>query len=246
MARKSAAFALAATAMVGAQAQESNFGISLGTKVWLSEWTTWFNAVNENNDEVVTQRSSDTKAIVIPVLSMRYKDFIASFSGAVKTEHEFPRPGTTSKFKRKEQDLNLGYYLTPGLAATVGYKRFSQISSSSGNTIFEVAGPTIGLSATSNLAGGFSVYGALGLGPLKVKDSATDFKADYSLSEVGLAYTVGLGRFVRSITFTGGYRTQIVKAKDILVRDLDNVLPSARQHASDVTQGFTLGIVASF
>lgn len=229
-----------------AQAQESNFGLNFGTKVWVADWSTWFVQTNSSNQEFISQESAETKAMVIPQLSFRYRDFIGSVSGAVNTTHSFERFGGPAEFKRREADANFGYYITPGLAATVGYKKFDQINAS-GAKIYQVSGPTLGVSAASALSGGFSVYGALGIGVLSIKGSE-DVSADYSLNEVGLGYTLALGRFVKAININLGYRMQVIKAKGVPLSS-DTTVPTApviKQDARDTTQGFTLAAVVAF
>jgi hypothetical protein len=228
-----------------AQAQESDFTMTFGTKVWVAEWSTWFLDENTNNDQVINQKSAKAKAIVIPQLGFRYKDFVGSVSGSIASKHEFTQPGVTAEFKRRELDVNFGYYITPGLAASLGYKKFDQIDAA-GNKVYQVSGPTIGVSAASPLSGGFSVYGALGLGALRIKSAPANVSADYSLSEVGLGYTVPLGRFVKSMNLSAGYRTQVIKARGIELADTTGTVGSVKQDARDVTQGFTLGAVFAF
>lgn len=229
-----------------AQAQESNFGLNFGTKVWVADWSTWFIHRVPGDPEYIVQESAKTKAMVIPQLSFRYRDFIGSVSGAVNSTHSFEEFGGPAEYKRREADANFGYYITPGLAATLGYKKFDQIDSA-GVKIYQVSGPTVGVSAASSLAGGFSVYGALGVGVLSIKGSE-DVSADYSLSEVGLAYTLPLGRFVKAINLNLGYRMQVIKAKGMtLSSDYGNAAaPVIKQDARDTTQGFTLAAVVAF
>lgn len=228
------------------QAQESNFGLNFGTKVWVADWSTWFVEENGSNQEFITQESAKSKAMVIPQLSFRYRDFIGSVSGAVNSTHSFERFGGPAEFKRREADVNFGYHLTPGLAATIGYKKFDQITSA-GVKIYQVSGPTVGVSAASPLSGGFSVYGALGVGVLSIKGSQ-DVSADYSLSEVGLGYTLPLGRFVKAVNFNLGYRMQVIKAKGVTLSSdtTDPTAPVIKQDARDTTQGFTLAAVVAF
>lgn len=239
--------ALTLAASAGAvQAQESNFGVTFGTKVWVAEWSTWLRDTSTSQDDVINQQSSRAKAIIIPQVSFRYRDFIGSVSAAVPSKHEFTEPSATTEYKRQEVDANFGYSITPGLTASLGFKKFDQIAPS-GVKIFQVSGPTLGVSAASPLTNGFSVYGALGIGALKIKsDTVEDFKADYSLSEVGLAYTLPFGRFIRSMNFTVGYRMQVIKARGVVLEDNDGPNAPIRTDARDVTQGFTLGATFAF
>lgn len=234
-----------ACAAGAAQAQESNFGVTFGTKVWAAQWSTWLDEVSGvTGNSIISQKSADTRAIVIPQLSFRYRDFIGSVSGGVPSTHEFPAQGGSLEFERREIDANFGYHITPGLTASVGFKKFDQLTST-GAKLYQVSGPTVGVSAASSLTGGFSVYGALGIGFLKIKGAA-DSSADYSLSEVGLGYTLPLGGFVKSLSFTGGYRMQVIKARGVLLNNPGGQSPAAETDASDVTQGFTLGAVLAF
>jgi hypothetical protein len=249
--RNIAALTLAAAA-TAAQAQESNLNIVIGAKFWYADWTTWFTADTPNDPpagapatysrEIVQQVAAKSKLISIPQISIRYGDFIGSVSAALKSTQEFSEPGLSYRFEREEIDANLGYYLTPGLAATVGFKKFSQ-SVPGGATFYEVSGPTFGLSGSAQLSGGFSMYGALGLGRLTLK-GVQDAKSTYSLSEVGLAYTIPTGRLLKAISLTAGYRNQVLVAKDLSLTDTQN--NTVKQDARDVTQGLTFGLVAVF
>ncbi|MBL0728809.1 hypothetical protein [Piscinibacter sp. HJYY11] len=236
-----------ALAAGAAQAQDSNFGVTFGTKVWFAEWSTWVGDVNTVQDDVINQLSSEAKPIIIPQVSFRYRDFIGSLSFAVPKTYEFKEPSGRWEFERREIDANFGYSITPGLTASVGFKKFDQINAPTGTKAYQVSGPTLGVSAASPLAGGFSVYGALGIGVLKIKsDTNADFKADYSLSEVGLGYTVPFSRFIRSMNFSVGYRSQVIKARDVVLTDRTGTFPPVKTDARDVTQGFTLGAVFAF
>lgn len=210
-----------------AGAQDSGLGLSLGLKVWRTQWTTFSYA---NNGTVLTQAPADDKAVTIPVLGLRWRDFTASLSGYGSTNFQLQDGPVNS---RREFDLNLGYAVSPGVAVTLGYKKYRQ----QGERIYELAGPTLGLSATAPLAGAFSMYGTLGLGRMKdTPASNVYFDAGYQLSEVGFAYNLGTGSWPRALLFTFGYRMQVLISKDAL----------GTQDARDLTQGFALGVIAVF
>jgi hypothetical protein len=216
----------ATTGVVHAQA--SNLDISLGLKAWNAQWTTF--GYSDDGSQIIQVPAKD-KVVLIPLLSVRYQDFIGSISGFVPTDFEL-EGGTINK--RKELDLNVGWLFAPGVAATLGYKRLGQAGD--GNN-YELHGPTIGLSATAPIRGGISIYGTLGLGRLKsTSGSNVKFDADYQLSELGLAYSLPLSGIPRALTFTAGYRIQILTSKEAL----------GSQDARDLTQGFTLGALARF
>jgi opacity protein-like surface antigen len=215
-----------------AWAQDSNLGFFAGVRVWNVDWTTWGYGRDSSGQRATTQQPTQTKTLLIPVAGARWRDFLVSVGGFSSTTFTYPDGST---IQRKELDLNLGWYVTPGTALTVGYKRTAQMVP---GTNFELAGPTIGLSATAPLGNGFSLYGLLGLGRLKPKGNVI-LDADYQLTEVGTAYNVPVGRFVRSITLTAGYRMQVINSKDVLS-------PDRTQNARDLTQGFNLGVSGVF
>jgi hypothetical protein len=219
---------LLACACGAAQAQESSVDVSVGLKAWDTQWTTWG---YDNNGTVITQVPAKDKVVLIPQLSVRYRDFVGSLSGLPPTTF---RLNDGAENRRKEFDANVGWLFTPGVAATVGYKRVGQAAD--GNN-YELAGPTLGLSATAPIRNGFSLYGNFGYGWLKsTSGSNVKFDADYQLSEVGFAFATGTGAIPRAVTVTLGYRIQVLNSKE--------ALPG--QDARDLTQGFTLGVLAVF
>jgi hypothetical protein len=218
-----------------AQAQESNFDISVGLKPWRTQWTTFGYNIDDFGTLFLTQLPAKDKTVFIPLLSARYRDFVASISGFAPTDFELPDGAAT----RKEFDANVGWLFTPGVAATIGYKKVGQTGAA---FTYNLTGPTVGLSATAPVRGAFSLYGTLGLGRMKsTGDSTVEFDADYQLSEVGFAYTLALGGIPRALTFTLGYRMQTWQSKEALVVQGDRTVD-----AHDVTQGLTLGLVARF
>lgn len=217
-----------------AQAQDAGLGISAGLKAWSTHWTTWGYGSDSDGNPAITQSPTNKKTLTIPVLGLRWRDFIASIGGFGSTTFTYP---DTSTITRKELDVNVGYYLSPGAAVTLGYKRTGQRA---GQNNYELGGPTLGLTATSPLAGGFSVYGLLGLGRLKETGSSNVlFDADYQLSEVGVSYLLPIGGWLRALSFTAGYRMQVINSRDALS-------PGPRQDARDLTQGFTFGVIGAF
>jgi hypothetical protein len=226
-----AAFLLACVAGA-AHAQESNFDMSVGLRAWNAQWTTFSYGLNfDGTAEAITQAPMKDKVLLIPVLTARYRDFTASLSGFAPTTFD-SLDGEPNR--RKEFEVNLGWLFIPGVAATIGYKRLGQF----GDGInYDLGGPTIGLTATAPIRGAAAMYGGLGLGRLKsTSGSIVKFDADYQLVEVGLAYSVGLDAIAKAVTFTLGYRVQVLSSKDAL----------DSQDARDLTQGFTLGVLARF
>jgi opacity protein-like surface antigen len=232
-----AAFALGLAG--SAQAQDAKFSISVGAKAWSTQWTTfgYYSALpGATTADVVTQVPAKDKVVLLPLLSVRYRDLVAAITAYQSTDHDLS-DGTRNA--RSEFDASLGYFVLPGVAVTLGYKKVSQ-RDLAGQYRYEPAGPVLGLNATAPVGGAFSVYGGLGLGKLKTSSSNdprdVQFKADYRLTEVGLAYTLGTERVVKALSFTAGYRTQVLSSKEAL----------GSQDGRDLTQGLTLGLIATF
>lgn len=214
-----------------AQAQASDLTVSLGLKAWHTQWTTFSYDTNAGGDPVLTQVPAKDKLVVVPQLSMRWRDFTGSLSAYPSTNHDFVAGGRGT---RKELDLNVGYFVAPSVAVTLGYKKLSQRD---GDALYELDGPVLGVSATAPLGHGYALYGTLGIGRMKDTGASTvHFKADYQLSELGLAYNLAIDRLPRTLTFTLGYRTQVLSSKEAL----------GAQDGRDLTQGLTFGLVASF
>lgn len=217
-----------------ALAQDAGLSVSVGARAWYAQWTTFSYFTENNVNRALTQVSADNKLVLVPTVSVRYGDFVGTLSAVPSTTFTFADGGSGT---RKEFDLNLGYTVMPGLTMTLGYKKVSQRD---GNVRYEPAGPVAGLSANAPLSGAFSMYGALGFGRLKTPTSGGDevvkFKADYRLTEVGLAYALNTGGLPMRWTFTAGYRIQVMGSKEAF----------GTQDGRDTTQGFTFGALATF
>ena len=217
-----------------ALAQDPGLSVSIGARAWYTEWTTFSYLVQGGDNVALTQVSASNKLLLVPLLSVRYGNFVGSASFVPSTQFSFADGGSG---KRKEFDANIGYSVLPGLTFTLGYKSVSQRD---GSTRYEPSGVVAGLNANAPLGGLFSVYGNLGLGRLKTPTSGgkevVKFKADYRLTELGLAYTLNAGGWPQRWTFTGGYRIQVMGSKEAF----------GTQDGRDTTQGFTLGVIATF
>jgi len=213
-----------------AQAQELSW--SVGAKAWNTQWTTFGYDTNSANQTVLIQVAARDKTVLIPLLSARYGDFVGSISGYRPTDYSFVDGSGGNA--RKELDANVGYFVLPGLALTVGYKKVGQRA---GTDNYELGGLTAGLSATAPLSPSVGLYGSFGLGRMKDTGASTvKFDADYRLSEVGLAYSLPMDGRIKALSFTLGYRTQVLSSKRAL----------GDQDGRDITQGFTFGLVATF
>lgn len=231
---KSLILALLSCGAVGAHAQQSDLSFSVGLRGWQTEWDTFSYYVDQGNDNsVVVQAPAKDKFVLLPVLSARYRDFTASLSLYPSTDHDFVNG---DRGTRKELDFNVGYFVLPSVALTLGYKKIEQ-GEATGSNVYALSGPVAGVSATAPLRPDLALYGSFGMGWMKSTGSSTvKFDADYRLGEVGLAYTIPTGSFAKAVTLTAGYRTQVLTSKEAL----------GDQDGRDLTQGFTLGAIVSF
>lgn len=214
-----------------AQAQEADFGLAVGLKVWNTQWTTFGYDSNAGGQQVLKQVPAKDETVLIPQLSARYRSVVASLSRYQPTDHDFVAGGAN---RRKELDVNVGYLVTPAVALTLGYKKVGQ---SDGTDNYELAGAVFGASATAPLGSGFALYGSFGIGRMKDTAASTvKFDADYRLTELGLAYSLPLDRWLKTLTFTAGWRTQVLSSKEAL----------GDQDGRDLTQGLAFAMLASF
>lgn len=242
-------FAAAAQAQDGEGARAgSDWTFVAGLKVWSNRWSSWdvFQTLNENAEPSPTLAtlSSNRATALIPQLGLRWKDWLFSLSQMQRTDYVLTTPfAEDAPGSRDEQDASIGYYLLPGLAATLGYKKVAQHF----GTGYTWKGPIAGLNATAPLSPAMSVYATLGYGSmaahLGVPDDAgrSRLRAGYLLQEAGLAWTFAETRGPRALTLTLGWRSQTVTMCDYAVGDA-----TTRTDVRDITQGLTLGLVAAF
>jgi hypothetical protein len=218
-----------------ALAQEPGLSVSAGLRVWYAGWTTFSYLDDGRGNRALVQSSADDKLVLLPALSLRYGDLLASFSALPSTRFALDNDIGT----RQEYDLNLGYTVMPGLTLTAGYKTVSQ-RGSSGN--YRPRGAVVGMTANAPLSGPVFLYGSFGAGRLKTPSGDDiQFVADYRLTELGLAYSFTTDSVLRRLSFTAGYRTQAIFSKEAVVTQ-----GGKARDGVDRSQGFTLGVIASY
>lgn len=219
-------------AVAGAAAQDGGgLSVAAGLRLWQMQWTTFSYADAAGGGSVLTQSVADRQWVVVPLINLRWDRWVLAASGFARSSFDFPG----GRDSRSEYDLNLGWSLLPGLALTAGWKHVSQ----RGDFIYEPSGPVIGASASAPLGAGLSLTGTLGAGTLKTRRTGgryVDFDAVYRLTEVGLAYSLPLETWARSVSLTAGWRMQTLGSKNAL----------GSQDGRDITEGLTLGAVARF
>jgi hypothetical protein len=231
-------------------APPSDLTLVFGTKLWANQWSSWA-APSSGSGLNINPLNSGTSISVIPQLGLRYQRFIASMSMMARTSYTLDQAWQDSlQANRTELDANIGAYVVPGLAVTLGYKRLTQNFGGE----FVWAGPTLGVSATGALTSHLSAYASVGLGALKATlgnpDGAgnSSLSANYTVNEAGLAYAPGESgaSLLRKAAFTLGYRTQTVTTKGYVLTDSSRTPPTTTQNLRDTTQGLTLGMVLAF
>lgn len=251
----SATFALLAQGVVIPHAWSDEPQFTLGAKIWPNEWTTWTPvATGTNTIQIIQSISSNTHVAVIPQASVRYDNWLATASYFSETTYSVggdvnPTTGalTALSASRMEFDGNLGYYLLPSVALTVGYKEIHQDFTP---LLYRWAGPTVGLAASAPLRGALGMYGTFAYGRLRLTaplpDAAGDthFNADYLLGELGLAYGIPTPLSHLSFSVTVGYRAQIVSTRKFDVSTGFNGYEPVDVH--DITQGPAFSAFARF
>lgn len=134
---------------------DKDFGVSVGLKGWFNRWetsTVTAETGTEGNTAgafVTADTSEDVQFTPIPVLSLRYKNFLISGSLYPSTDFDFPLQsrqiipqdvndndvvdGNDAFFlsqdlsaERNEWDISGGYYLSRYIAILAGYKKITQ------------------------------------------------------------------------------------------------------------------------
>lgn len=230
--------------------------MTVGAKAWAAEWSSWTPVgTGTNNITLIQSIASNTHIAYIPQVSARYGQFLATASYLASTDFTLggdvnpTTPGGLGALtaSRKEVDGNLGYYLLPSLAVTVGYK---QIEQSFSLQRYTWRGPTLGLSASWPLRDSLAAFATAAYGRLQMNASApdyagrSDFKADYILSELGLSYGFDTPLKRLSVAITAGYRIQVVSTREFAVSTGLGGYQPVDLH--DITYGPTVSVLSHF
>lgn len=231
------------------EAPVSPWAFAVGAKAWANTWTSWeINRVGAR--QAITPVSSSPEVAFTPFASLRYKRAFVTASVMSETEYTLENSLSSRSGTRSEADANIGYDVLPGLSLSAGYKRLTQDVGGR----YEWTGPTLAVSVSAPLQSGLSVYGTYGMGWMKVSLPSPDaagadsLNADYTLSEFGLAYSLGrekLGGFA-GLTMTLGYRAQTVQTREYALSSLPGDVVYAKDDPRDYTQGLTLSLIGTF
>ncbi|KHD08299.1 hypothetical protein PN36_17305 [Candidatus Thiomargarita nelsonii] len=251
----------------------ADFSASVGLKVWENQW----NVPSDELNQIISFRS-ENEIVLIPVLSFRYKKFFISGSYFPETDYSLGEQTVIGEIsveqgadqaptqqyvglltelsaERSEWDINVGYYLSPFLVITAGYKKIER--SFTGEIKKELLSPTeekivkepfhfgtktdgltIGIAGVAPLQGKLGLYGNFALGWLETSEKDKDnFDSGYRLGELGFLYSSRFEQIpmLNAASFYAGYRFQVVK----------DDMPIGNG-ADDTTEGFVLGVNLTF
>lgn len=224
---------------------------SVGLKAWHSSWLSYFPGEVRGIDSAGAPGTATTydmaegsqRTTFLPVLAVRYNNYFLSASYA-RYSSNFHLANTsvvgpdgsnvlTSRsdhFDRDEADLTAGYFVTPNIALSLGYKHLTEARHTSLGIAPGIATPlsdstlkALLFSALANLPlqGGLGVYGQLSYGPTRVNittspDNAVSYRAHgtYLISEIGLTYALPVQTpLLKSSSIGVGYRSQTGKTR---------------------------------
>lgn len=235
-----------------ALAQKSDdIKVTLGLKLWLTEWDTPLVSNDPVTGNNVQTFFAHGRIAPIPSLSVRYRDFLASTDYFVKTNYGF---GSQSRAeiglpvlvtnavsaKREEFGLNVGYFVVPQLAVTVGYKRVDQhytqtesgpgLVTATGRSTTKNEAVTVGILGSAPIGGGFNMYGNGSIGPARAS-APGGFSGNgyYGSTELGVAYPIAA-----NTVLSLGYKYQLIS------------IGVFGQRARDITNGVVAGLSYTF
>ncbi|HBL17413.1 MAG TPA: hypothetical protein DD417_11890 [Elusimicrobia bacterium] len=243
---------LTAAAPRAAQAEDARISrlvtLSVGYKLWYNSWETAIPSYTNGGTHVNAITAGPVGAH-IPNMSVKVWKFLVSGSVMTSNNYRFPAfkdtfiqggTGFTTadryyRATRKEYDINTGFYVTPNIVATVGYKSVEQRYQ---ETISNVAdeetrtwykGPTFGLAGGAGIGYGFSLYGNGALGYMHARYSGSSSRdiANYEAMEVGLAWRW------KVVSASLGYKFQYITTRG----EID---------AADVSRGYIMGLNLNF
>jgi opacity protein-like surface antigen len=238
-----------ALAQEGAASQTQ---VTIGARVWHSSWLSYLPSVYTGFTpggapglvDSIDAVEGSTKTDVLPAIGVRYKDYLLSgsyarYTGDFEALHSSViSPGgqnivtsRTDHISRKESDLAVGYYLTPNIALSLGYKyateeratRFGIIGTSSPFLTNTVRGILVGAGASFPIQGGLRFYGNFGYGPARVKTefadptmARIDSNGRYLISEIGLNYALPFSTaLMKGVSAGLGYRSQSFRTRGV-------------------------------
>lgn len=254
---------------------------TIGLKAWNTSWQSYLPAVivgatpsgQPAASELVNSVEGRTEVAALPTVTLRYEryflsagyaryssnfDLVQSPIGVVNGQNIFA--SRTDHIRRREIDVNLGYFVLPGLALTVGYKgarenRDTRTAVAPDTTLNLLSGKfdglLLGALGSYEIVPGFSGYGQLGYGIGRGRVTygegtltpGNSFKNNprYMVTEIGVAYQLPLtNRWIQRTSLALGYRSQTVKQK------VPSLIGGEQREVRDVKDGIVLSLNGTF
>lgn len=254
---------------------------TVGLKAWNTSWQSYMPAVIVGttpgglpaSSELVNSVEGSTEVAALPTLTLRYARYFLS-AGYARYSSNFNLSQSPvavingqnlissrrDHLRRRELDINVGYFVLPGFALTVGYKggrenRDTSTGGTPGITLSLLDNKLdtflVGAIGSYEIAPGFSGYGQFGYGFGRGKInygeatpvSGTQVKNNprYILTEVGVAYQLPItSRWIQRTSVAVGYRSQTLKQK------VPSVVGGEDREVRDVKDGIVLSLNATF
>lgn len=254
---------------------------TVGLKAWNTTWQSYLPAIVVGTTpggapvagELVNSVEGNTEVAALPTMTLRYARYFLS-AGYARYSSNFdlnlapvgPINGQnliTSRqdhIKRRELDINVGYFVLPGFALTVGYKgarenRDTSSGAAPGIAVSLLDGKfdalLLGALGSYEIVPGFSGYGQFGYGIGRNKfkygeatpapDTQVKSNPRYILTEVGVAYQLPIkSQWVQRTSVALGYRSQTVKQK------VPSIVGGEEREVRDVKDGIVLSLNATF
>lgn len=222
------------------QVAQKDFHVTLSAKAWAHTWNGWQNSSNAGTVSV-----DQSEIPFIGGATVTYGKFFLSGNYSPETNYDFTRFTGALNGKRKEYDLNFGYYIHPQVALALGYKAVNihYYDSVTPTTYYDwnYRFPIIGIMANAPVMDTkFFMYGsgAIGIGGTVSGNTASNAKnvdkVEYKTFEAGMGYAI-----TNALKGTVGYKYQEMNAK---WKDSVGVLAKPR----DTTSGLMLGVSYTF
>jgi len=221
-----------------------DFHTTVGVRAWHTEWTTWFygSPTTSSTGFYDQYESANLNWNFIPVVSVSKGRWFLAGSYQSPNTFNWDYPPATS-FRRHEWDANVGYFIVPGLAVTLGYK---DIEYKGPGYDWTSKGPTVGLAGNAPIQSWIALYGNLAYSRPKINDRFyfSNSRGYYMLTEFGFAFPLGGYRNeLGGAAVTAGYRYQRIGAYPN--SPINTFLPGSRK-LYETTQGPVIGLAFRF
>jgi hypothetical protein len=254
---------------------------TVGLKAWNTSWQSYLPAIIVGTtprglpaaSELINSVEGSTEVAALPTMTLRYAryflsagyaqysaNFDLSQSPVAVNNGENIFSSRRDHIRRREVDVNFGYFVLPGLALTVGYKGARENRDTRTGVVPDTAfgllsgkfdAVLLGALGSYEIVPGFSGYGQFGYGIGRGKvtyGQASPAPGDqfrnnprYILTEVGVAYQLPItSRWIQRTSVALGYRSQTVKQK------VPSLVGGEEREVRDVKDGIVLSLNATF